>query len=70
MLTCCLSKPGALFLCGPPTFWAIPRGHRAVTLGFTLLHGGWPQGLGALSRWLASVAGAAHCALLLAKATL
>lgn len=52
-------------------FWAIPRGHHhAVTLGLTLLHGRWPQSLGALSRWLASVAGAAHRALLLAEATL
>lgn len=51
-------------------FWAISRGYHAVTLGLTLLLGGRPKGLGALSRWLASVAGAAHCTLLLAKATL
>lgn len=70
MLTCGFSKPSALSPCGPPTFWAIPRGHHAVTLGLTLLHGRWPQGLGTLSRWLARVAGAAHCALLLAEATL
>lgn len=55
---------------GPHTFWAIPRGHGAVTLGLTLLHGGWPQGLSALSGRLARVAGAAYCALLLAEATL
>lgn len=51
-------------------FWAISRRHHTVTLGLTLLHGGRPQGLSAFSRWLASVAGAAHCALLLAEATL
>lgn len=51
-------------------FWAIPRGHHAVTLGLTLLHGGWPQGLSALSGRLPCVAGAPHRALLLAEATL
>lgn len=51
-------------------FWAISRGHHAVTLGLTLLHGGWPQGLCALSGRLARVAGAPHRALLLAEATL
>lgn len=55
---------------GPHTFRAIPRGHHAVTLGFTLLQGGWPQGLSALSGWLARVASAPYCALLLAEATL
>jgi hypothetical protein len=53
----------------PHTFGAISRGHT-VTLGLTLLCGGRPQGLGALAGWLASVAGAAHRALLLAEAAL
>lgn len=70
MLTCGFSKPGALCPIGSHTFWAICRWHHTVTLGLTLLHGGWPQGLSALSGWLASVAGAAHSALLLAHAAL
>lgn len=70
MPTCGFSKPGALCPTGSHTFWAISRRHHTVTLGLTLLHGGRPQGLSALSRWLASVAGATHCALLLAEATL
>jgi hypothetical protein len=70
MLPCGFSKPSALCPVGSHTFWAISRRHHTVTLGLTLLHGGWPQGFSALSRWLAGVAGAAHCALLLAEATL
>lgn len=70
MLPCGFSKPSVLCPIGSHTFWAISRRHHTVTFGLTLLHGGWPQGLSALSRWLASVAGAAHRALLLAEATL
>lgn len=61
--------PGTPWPPAPHTFRTVPRG-CAVTLGLTLLHGRWPQGLGALPRWLASVAGAAHQALLLPEAAL
>lgn len=51
------------------TFGAVPGG-RALALGFALLCGRGPQSLCALTRRLASVAGAAHRALLLPDPTL